>query len=758
MSLLCRRRGVHIITASIYTIFSRSLIQVPKVSAFILFRQATRNQMVLSSNTATPSFTTSCASSATEANPLLSDWSKNPFHTPPFSSIEPKYFPEALENGMSAHVNDLKNIVDDTSDPDFENTIAKYDRVGMLLDRVSSVFSNLCSSKNTDDLQPIQLKMMPILSRHNSETYHLPGLFLKIDQVYQKRLDSGLTPEQIRLTERIHMDFTRAGAALSPELQKELTDIKAELSTLQTEFTQNVMKDEEIWELILSKEDLVGCPESLVSAARSAAEEKGKADGEYVITLGRSLVEPFLTYSDRRDLRETAFKAWSSRGELDPDRDNLKLATKILKLRKRVAEIHGYTTFAAYQCADRMAQKPENVMELLENVWKRARDAANEELQSMEEYVTECGIELEGGLQAYDWRYIAEKVRKAKYDFDESLLKPYLSLDAVREAMFAVSNNLFGLKYVKDTELEAYHPDVECFKVYETLPDGSDRLVCLFLHDNFARSYKNGGAWMSEFRSQTKNLGGLDEMEGIPIVVNNNNLAKSSPTLLSYDDATTFFHEFGHAHHGMLSDATYSRLASTNVMHDFVELPSQLMENWFDQRDILKKYARHYETGEPVPDVLLDKMKAARFFQQGFQTVEYTICALLDMGLHQLDNYDDGFDISAYEKAELERLGMPRGIVMRHRPAHFQHLFSTSSYAAGYYVYQWAEVLDADAFAAFEESGNVFDKDTADKARKFIYGAGNTEAPEELFRKFRGRDPKIDFMLKRKGLLVEDKK
>jgi len=712
--------------------------------------------MVLSSTTST-SYSTSCTSTGAETNPLLSDWSKNPFHIPPFTSIEPNHFPEAMEKGMSSHLQDLKDIVDASDDADFVNTIAKYDRSGHLLDRVSSVFSNLCSSKNTDDLQAIQLKMMPILSRHNSETYHLPGLFSKIDQVYQKRLESDLTPEQIRLTERIHMDFTRAGAALSPELQKELTDIKAELSTLQTEFQQNVMKDEEVWELVLKKDDLAGCPDSLVSAARSVAEERNKAEDEYVITLSRSLVEPFLTFSDRRDLRETAWKAWVSRGELDPERDNLKLATKILKLRKRVAEIHGYKTFAEYQCADRMAQKPENVMELLENVWKRAREAANDELKAMEEYVAECGMELEGSLEAYDWRYIAEKVRKAKYDFDESILKPYLSLDAVRGALFAVSNNLFGLKYVKDDDLEAYHPDVECFKVYETLPDGSDRLVCLFLHDNFARPFKSGGAWMSEFRSQTRNLGDLDAIEGKPIVANNNNFAKSTPTLLSYDDATTLFHEFGHAHHGMLSDATYSRLASTNVMQDFVELPSQLLENWFDQRDILKKHAKHYETGEPVPDKLLDKMKAAQFFQQGFQTVEYTICALLDMALHQLEDYDDDFDISSFEKSELERLGMPRGIVMRHRPAHFQHLFSTSSYAAGYYVYQWAEVLDADAFAAFEESGDIFDKETAEKARKYIYSAGNTEAPDELFRKFRGRDPKIDFMLKRKGLLAEEK-
>lgn len=717
-----------------------------------------------------PSATTVVTSTEVDIdkNPLLSDWSSQPFHFAPFDAIEPSHFPSALTEGMRRHMDDLHELVDNSDAPTFENTIAAYDRAGSLLRKVSAVFSNLCSSCNTPELQAVQKEMTPLLSRHRSACYQLPGLFDRIQTVYEQTLvnleddscqaegdSASLTPEQLRLVERVHMDFTRAGAALSQQAQAELADLQAELASLSTQFQQNVMKDEEEWEMALTREEMSGCPESLLEAAEMAAKERsgeGPEKSDYVITLSRSLVEPFLTFADRRDLRKRAWEAWVSRGELNPERDNLTLAIKILKLRKRVAEIHGYSSFAAYQCADRMAKTPERVQELLENVWSRAKESANRELEVMEEFVRESGEELQDGIQPYDWRYYAEKVRKAKYDFDESLLKPYLSLEKIREALFAVSSNLFGLKYVERLDIKTYHPDVD---TYEVRDGESNNLVSLFIHDNFARPFKTSGAWMSEYRTQTRNLGSsADPIEGIPIVSNNNNFAKSKDTLLSYDDAHTLFHEFGHAHHGMLSNASYRRLASTNVLTDFVELPSQLMEHWFDQREVLKKYARHYQTGEPVPDELLDKLQAARSFQQGFQTVEYTICALLDMSLHQVEDVDN-LDLATFEKEELERLGMPRGIVMRHRPAHFQHLFSTSMYAAGYYVYLWAEVLDADAFAAFEETGDIFDRDTAAKARKFIYGAGNTEAPDELFRKFRGRDPQIEFMLKKKGLISE---
>jgi peptidyl-dipeptidase Dcp len=691
-------------------------------------------------------------STTNNLNPLLSDWSSQPFHLPPFKEITTDHFAPALEAGMQAQLEELQAIIENPAPPSFETVILPYDAAGHLLDRVLGVFSNLCSSLNTEELQQVQTSMSPILSKHSSKAYTLPGLFDKIDAVYQARLNSSSSSEQIRLIERIRMDFTRQGAAFSVEAQHEYADIKAQLATLTTQFEQNLLKDESTYELVIKNvEDLKGCPESLIQAAKQAATERHKADDEYVITLSRSLVEPFLVTCDNRDLRKTAWEAWTNRGQLDKERDNISIAQELLKLRQRQAQLHGYKTFAEYQCVDRMAKTPQAVMKLLEDVWERAKVSADKEREALEEYVKEAGMQshLEGGIQPWDWRYVAEKVRKTKYDFDETLLKPYFSLDSVRKAMFAVSGNLFGLEYVLREDIETYHPDVQAYEVRK-----GDQLIAIFLHDNFSRQFKSSGAWMSEYRSQTKNLPSIiAAIEGIPVVSNNNNLAKgSSTTLLSHDDALTMFHEFGHAHHGMLSDATYGRLASTNVLTDFVELPSQLMEHWFSEREVLQAYARHVETGEPVPEELLNKLKAAESFNQGFDTIEYTSCALMDMAMHQLEDYDN-FDLVEFEKTELERLGMPQGIVMRHRPAHFAHLFASNYYAAGYYVYLWAEVLDADAFGAFTETGNIFDPETAEMARKFIYSAGNTVAPDELFRQFRGRDPDITFMLKKKGLM-----
>eukprot|EP00560_Eucampia_antarctica_P000521 CAMPEP_0197835082 /NCGR_PEP_ID=MMETSP1437-20131217/24667_1 /TAXON_ID=49252 ORGANISM="Eucampia antarctica, Strain CCMP1452" /NCGR_SAMPLE_ID=MMETSP1437 /ASSEMBLY_ACC=CAM_ASM_001096 /LENGTH=690 /DNA_ID=CAMNT_0043440257 /DNA_START=337 /DNA_END=2409 /DNA_ORIENTATION=+ len=685
-------------------------------------------------------------------NPLLKSWHEEPFLLPPFGAIEVADFEPAFEVAMKGHVQDLQTIVDSTEKPSFANVIEVYDRAGLLMDKISGVYGNYVSSLNTDAMQQVQMRLSPILSRHSSQTYTLPGLFDKIQKLHQKRSDLSLNSEQLRLLERVYMDFTRQGAHFDTQSQKEYADLKAQLAELQTQFNQNVMKDEEEWHMLLTVKEMDGCPENLIEAARQAALVKNYTeDDQYIITTSRSLVEPFLTYANRRDLRERACTAWTNRGQLDPDRNNIKTAENILKLRQRQANLHGHSSFAEYQCLDRMAKTPQNVMKLLENVWERAKVSAERERNALEEFVRQQpGDTLTDGIQPWDWRFYAEKVRIAKYDFDESLLKPYLSLNQVTQAVMAVSNNLFGLKYKKRTDISSYHPDVD---TYEVTQGDDDSLVAIFLHDNYARPHKSSGAWMSEFRSQTDNLpSSNDEMQKIPIVANNNNFAKANPTLLSFDDATTLFHEMGHAHHGMLSKATYGRLASTNVLTDFVELPSQLMEHWLKQPQVLKEFAKHYKTGQPVPDELLQKLEKAQSFNQGFATIEFTICALLDMSMHQIQDYTD-FDLVEFEKQEMERLGMPQGIVMRHRPAHFQHLFSTSGYAAGYYVYQWAEVLDADVFAAFEESGDIFDSETAEKARKFIYSAGNTVAPDELFRRFRGRDPDISFMLKKKGLI-----
>ncbi|KAL9185260.1 hypothetical protein ACHAXT_003037 [Thalassiosira profunda] len=693
-------------------------------------------------------------------NPLLKSWSDQPFNLPPFKSITPTHFEPALEAAMEAHISDLEEIAASPTD-DFENILAAYDRAGSLYSKVGSVYGNYISSLNTPDMQEVQSKMAPILSRHRSKCYNIPGLFEKIEkmnEIREEMLEKGeWTAEQARLAERVYIGFVRMGAKLDEESKKEYADIQAELATLQTNFMQNVLKDEEVWEMVLTKEDMEGCPADLVSAARQAAiDRKHEGSHDHVITLGRSLVEPFITYSSRRDLRKKAFEAWTSRGELYEERDNLSIATKILRLRKRQAELMGKETFADYQTEDTMAGSPDNVMKLLTNVWEKAKVAANKEREMMESFLTDKGETLDGGFQPWDWRYYAEQVRQASFNFDESELKPYLSLDSVTGAMFDVSNKLYGLKYVPRKDVEAYHPDVNVYEVRRNKAGSDeDELVALFLHDNYARAHKSSGAWMSEYRSQKKNLvPGADSIESIPIVSNNNNFAKGSgSTLLSFDDGVTLFHEAGHGHHGMLSDATYGTLASTSVLRDFVELPSQLMEHWLAEPEVLKQHATHFETGEPVPDDLLQRLKAAQLFNEGFATVEYTACALYDMAVHSLSEYPDDFDLSKFEKEYLEEMGMPAGIVMRHRPAHFAHLFASSGYAAGYYVYQWAQVLDNDVFAAFEETGDVFDAETAEKCRKLIYSSGNTAPPQDLFKAFRGREPDISFFLKHKGLV-----
>jgi len=439
-------------------------------------------------------------------NPLLQSWASQPLRVPPFQEIETHHFQPALEEGMRLELEDLQAIVDNPDEPTFDNVLAAYDRSGRVLEKVASVYSNMCSSLCTEDLQEVQTTMSPILSRHSSKCMTLPGLFEKVDAVHQKRHSLGLNSEQLRLAERVHLDFTRAGATLSEEDKKEFADLKAELASLTTQFQQNVMKDEETYEMVLKNEDLKGCPDGLVQAARQAAVERKKADDEYVITLGRSLVEPFLTYSSRRDLRKQAFEAWTQRGELSKDRDNLQVATKILRLRKRMAELHDFPSFAHYQCVDSMAKTPDAVMKLLTNVWDLAKQSAQREREDLEAFVKSSGEALEGGIQPWDWRYYAEKVRIKKYNFDESLLKPYLSLEKVTEALFAVSKNLYGLKYIERPDIQSYHPDVKTYEVREELEDGTDKLVAIFIHDNFARKYKNSGDWMSEYRTQTKNL------------------------------------------------------------------------------------------------------------------------------------------------------------------------------------------------------------------------------------------------------------
>jgi peptidyl-dipeptidase Dcp len=482
------------------------------------------------------------------------------------------------------------------------------------------------------------------------------------------------------------------------------------------------------------------------AAARQAAADRGIADA-WLITLSRSHVVPFLAFSERRDLRERAWRAWTTRGEHDGAHDNRPVAREILTLRGEQARLHGYASYADYALADTMAGRPAAVQDLLMKVWVPAKASAERERQALQAMVASRGESL--ALEAWDWRYYAEKVRQARYELDEAEVKPYFPLDRMVEAVFDCAERLFGVRFVPQPQVRVYHPDVKVYEVHGP----ADRLIGLFLHDNFARPSKRSGAWMSSYRVQSRNGAGGETV--LPIVVNNNNFAKGAPgepTLLSFDDARTLFHEFGHGLHGLLSDVTYERLSGTNVLRDFVELPSQLFEHWLSEPDVLKRHARHCRTGEAIPDSLVQRLQAARTFNQGFETVRYTASALVDMAVHSLAD-GEAPDIGAFEAAELQRIGMPPGIGMNHRLPHFQHLFAGSGYAAGYYVYLWAEVLDADGFDAFVEAGDPFDREVAERLRRFIYSSGNSIEPTAAFQSFRGRPPVVDPMLKKKGLV-----
>ena len=679
------------------------------------------------------------------SNPLLQPW-QTPYGLPPFELIEPKHFVPAFEHALRAHHADVDAIADQSGPPTFDNTIAAFDRSGRQISRIQKLFFNLAASETSPALQAIEREMSPRLAAHYSSINLRAKLFERIDGLHQKRAELALNPEQMRLLERVHLNFVREGARLSSEAKTRHAAIVERLAELSTRFSQNVLADEANYRLVLRTErDLAGLPEGLRAAAHEAAQHRGEANA-WAITLSRSLIVPFLTFSDRRDLREQAFNAWIRRGENDGEHDNRPVAREILALRNEQARLHGHRHYADYALVDRMAGTPDAVAQLLAQVWEPAKARATAEREALRAMA--IAHDEAHPIEPWDWRYYAEKVRKARYGFDEAVLKPYFSLDRMLAAAFDTANRLFGLKFVERPEIHAYHPDVRIFEVR----GGDDRLIGVFLSDNFARPTKRGGAWMSAYRNQSRVDG-----ETLPIIVNNNNFAKAppgEPTLLSADDVRTLFHEFGHGLHGLLSQVTYENLSGTQVLRDFVELPSQIFEHWAIEPAVLKRHALHHATGEPIPDELIERLKLARRFNQGFETVEYTASALVDMALHALPS-TDGIDITEFERAELERIGMPREIVLRHRLPHFGHLFSSSSYAAGYYVYMWAEVLDADGYDAFVEAGDPFDPALAERLRRYVYSSGGTLDPAEAYRSFRGRDPLVGPMLAQRGLVDE---
>ena len=674
-------------------------------------------------------------------NPILAIWT-TPFETPPFAEIAPEAFRGAFDQALAAHDREIDAIAVEPAPSAFDNTIVALERSGRGLRRVASLFRALAGAHTNDTLLAIEREISPRLAAHSNKIRLNPALFRRIDALWRGRETLGLTPEQARVLERYHTSFRRAGAALDADAKKRLGEIVERLAGLGTTFSQHVLADEQSYVLELgSEDDLAGLPDFVRAAAREEAQGRGLT-GKHAITLSRSSVEPFLQSSSRRDLREQAFRAWTARGDRGGETDNKALIAEMVALRAERAKLLGYATFADYRLDDSMAKTPAAVRDLLRRVWAPARERALADRNAMQELIHADGGNFE--LAPWDWRYYAEKLRRARCGLDEAQLKPYLPLDAMIAAAFATAQRLFGLTFIERHDIPVWHPDVRTFEV--TGADG--RHMGVFFGDYFARPSKRSGAWMTTLRPQEK----LDGDQR-PLVLNVMNFAKAGggePTLLSFDDARTLFHEFGHALHALLSDVTYPMISGTGVLTDFVELPSQLYEHWLEQPEILRQFARHYKTGAPIPDAMIERLITARTFNQGFTTVEYIASALVDLEFHSLPSAEN-LDVAGFEAKALAKIDMPAEIVMRHRPPHFAHVFSGGGYASAYYSYMWSEVLDADAFQAFRETGDVFDKTTARKLRDNIYAAGGSRDPAEAYRAFRGRLPSVDALLRKRG-------
>ncbi len=681
-------------------------------------------------------------SSQVSTNPLLQPW-QTPFETPPFAEIAPEHFLPAFEQAFADHAGEIAAISHDPAAPDFANTITALERSGKLLGKVASVFYDLVSAHSNPALLEADKEVSLRMARHWNPIMMNAVLFGRIAQLHDNRATLGLTGEQMRLLERTYTRFHRAGAGLDEAAKVRMAEINERLAHLGTTFSHHLLGDEQEWFMELGEDDRDGLSDSFVAAAKAAAEERGMA-GKAVMTLSRSFVEPFLKSSTRRDLREKVYKAFIARGDNNNANDNSETIVEILALREESAKLLGFPTFAAYRLEDSMAKTPEAVRGLLERVWKPARARALADRDDLQGLVAEEGGNF--ALAPWDWRYYAEKLRQRRANFDDAAIKPYLALDNMIEAAFDCANRLFGVSFAERKDVPVWHPDVRVWEV----TDRAGKHKALFYGDYFARPSKRSGAWMTSLRDQQKLDGDI-----APLILNICNFTKGAdgePSLLSPDDARTLFHEFGHALHGMMSDVTYPSLSGTSVFTDFVELPSQLYEHWQEQPQVLRQFAKHYQTGEPLPDDLLKRFLAARKFNQGFATVEFVASALLDLEFHT-QPASASRDVRAFEQKELEKIGMPAEISMRHRPQQFGHIFSGDHYASGYYSYMWSEVMDADAFGAFEEAGNIFDPATAKRLLDDIYASGGSRDPEDAYVAFRGREPEPDALLRRRGLL-----
>ena len=669
-------------------------------------------------------------------NPLLAEWTA-PHALPPFDALMDAHFGPAFDAAEAEGRAAIAAIAEATDPPTFANTIEALERADKLLDRVAGVFYNIAGSDSNPEREALMRDLAPRMSAYASEITNNAALFARIQTLWDARDDLDLSAEQARVLMLYHRSFVRSGAALEGAARDRLTEVKSRLATLGTTFTQNLLADERSWFMPLSEDDLEGLPDFVVASARAAGEEK-EAGGP-IVTLSRSLITPFLQFSPRRDLRAKAFAAWIARGANGGDTDNRAICAEILALRAERAKLLGYANFADYKLETEMARTPDAVRGLLMQVWEPAKAAADKDAQILEAMLHKDGYE--GPLEPWDWRYYAAIRRKAEHDLDEAELKPYLQLDRMIEASFACANRLFGLEFAP-LDVPLYHPDA---RAWEVTRNGAP--VAIFIGDYFARGSKRSGAWCSAMRSQSKLDGAVT-----PIVVNVCNFAKSEPALLSYDDARTLFHEFGHALHQMLSNVTYGLISGTSVARDFVELPSQLYEHWLEVPEVLEEFATHADTGAPMPRDLLDRLLGAATYDMGFSTVEYVASALDDLAFHEAA--DAPVDPMQKQAEVLEAIGMPRAIPMRHATPHFAHVFAGDGYSAGYYSYMWSEVMDADAFDAFGEAGGPFDPEIAAKLEEFILSAGGSEEADVLYTKFRGRMPGVEALLKGRGLLT----
>jgi peptidyl-dipeptidase Dcp len=675
-------------------------------------------------------------------NPLLAPWNA-PFGAPPFDRIRPDHFASAFEAALAARRVEIAAIVSNPAAPTFDNTIVALERAGALLRRVSATLFHLASAETSDEIERIERDIAPVLSRERNAILLDDALFARVEALYQAREHLGLDAESARTLERWRVAFTRAGAGLDADKKARLAAIGERLASLGALFGQNVLADEKAFALVLDgPNDLAGLPESFVAAAAQAAVARG-LPGEHVVTLSRSSYEPFMQASARRDLRERAFRAFVARGAGGGAHDNAAIMRETVALRAERARLLGFASFAAFRLADTMAKTPQAAVDLMRRVWTPARAQALREVDALQATIAEEGGNFE--LKPWDWRYYAEKRRKALYDIDQSEIRPYLPLEGMIVAAFDVAHRLFGVSFVERDDVRLPDADARAWTALD--PDGAP--IALFIGDYFARDSKHSGAWMSALRDQQKLDGRV-----LPIVVNMMSFARGGagePCLLSLDEAHTLFHEFGHALHGMLSDVAYPLLSGTNVARDIVELPSQLFEHWLERPETLRRFARHYRTGEPMPEALIERLEAARRFNQGFATTEFVAAALFDMELHLVAD-PGAVDVAEFERRTLVAIGMPSAIATRHSAPHFQHVFSGDGYAAGYYSYLWSEALDADAFEAFEEAGDDFDPALAERLKRFVYAAGNMREPDEAYCRFRGADPSPDALLRKRGL------